>query len=91
MDEIRHILVERDILAGNRGAGGWLVELLYAFQDDEHIYLAMVRPARRSPGSRLGIRPRGRLPFLDQRRRYPPQRTRQVLFRGDVPRRQRIA
>lgn len=41
MDEIRHILVERDILAGSRGGGGWLVQLLYAFQDDEHIYLAM--------------------------------------------------
>src|SRR5271156_72765 len=41
MDEIRHILVERDILAGSRGAGGWLVQLFYAFQDEEHIYLAM--------------------------------------------------
>lgn len=42
MDEIRHILVERDILAGSRGGGGWLVQLLYAFQDEENIYLAMV-------------------------------------------------
>ena len=42
MDEIRHILVERDILAGSRGGGGWLVQLLYAFQDEESIYLAMV-------------------------------------------------
>jgi len=42
MDEIRHILVERDILAGSRGGGGWLVQLMYAFQDDESIYLAMV-------------------------------------------------
>jgi len=41
MDEIRHILVERDILAGSRGGGGWLVQLLYAFQDEESIYLAM--------------------------------------------------
>lgn len=44
MDEIRHILVERDILAGSRGGGGWLVQLLYAFQDEESIYLAMVAP-----------------------------------------------
>jgi cell cycle protein kinase DBF2 len=44
MDEIRHILVERDILAGSKGAGGWLVQLLYAFQDEESIYLAMVLP-----------------------------------------------
>lgn len=44
MDEIRHILVERDILAGSRGGGGWLVQLLYAFQDEESIYLAMVLP-----------------------------------------------
>jgi cell cycle protein kinase DBF2 len=42
MDEIRHILVERDILAGSKGGGGWLVQLLYAFQDEESIYLAMV-------------------------------------------------
>jgi hypothetical protein len=42
MDETRHILVERDILAGSRGGGGWLVQLFYAFQDDESIYLAMV-------------------------------------------------
>ena len=47
MDEIRHILVERDILAGSRGGGGWLVQLLYAFQDEESIYLAMVIYQRR--------------------------------------------
>jgi len=29
-------------LAGSRGGGGWLVQLLYAFQDEESIYLAMV-------------------------------------------------
>jgi hypothetical protein len=64
MDEIRHILVERDILAGSRGGGGWLVQLLYAFQDDESIYLAMVfHPTFLLT---LGIRPWWRFPFPDQ-------------------------
>ena len=39
MDEIRHILVERDILTAAKSQ--WLVKLLYAFQDQENIYLAM--------------------------------------------------
>ncbi|TEB26289.1 AGC/NDR protein kinase [Coprinellus micaceus] len=39
MDEIRHILVERDILTATKTP--WLVRLLYAFQDPEHVYLAM--------------------------------------------------
>lgn len=63
MDEIRHILVERDILAGSRGGGGWLVQLLYAFQDDEHIYLAMVLPSFLNVN--VGIRPRWRFPFIN--------------------------
>jgi cell cycle protein kinase DBF2 len=70
MDEIRHILVERDILAGSRGGGGWLVQLLYAFQDEESIYLAMV--PKPTYVLTLGIRSRGRLPFLNQRIRHPP-------------------
>ena len=69
MDEIRHILVERDILAGSRGGGGWLVELLYAFQDEESIYLAMVYLKLYLP-SRVnclqGIRSGGRLSISDQ-------------------------
>jgi cell cycle protein kinase DBF2 len=40
MDEIRHILTERDILTN--ADSDWLVKLLYAFQDDRSIYLAMV-------------------------------------------------
>lgn len=39
LDEIRHILTERDILTAAKS--DWLVKLLYAFQDDNQIYLAM--------------------------------------------------
>lgn len=39
MDEVRHVLIERDILTATRTP--WLVRLLYAFQDREHVYLAM--------------------------------------------------
>lgn len=39
MDEVRHVLTERDILTATRSP--WLVRLLYAFQDPEYIYLAM--------------------------------------------------
>ncbi|BDD61635.1 hypothetical protein MAP00_006673 [Monascus purpureus] len=39
LDEIRHILTERDILTAAKSE--WLVKLLYAFQDDNSIYLAM--------------------------------------------------
>lgn len=39
LDEIRHILTERDILTAANSE--WLVKLLYAFQDDSSIYLAM--------------------------------------------------
>jgi cell cycle protein kinase DBF2 len=41
LDEIRHVLTERDILTSAKSE--WLVRLLYAFQDDRSIYLAMVR------------------------------------------------
>jgi cell cycle protein kinase DBF2 len=41
MDEIKHVLVERDILTATKTP--WLVALLYAFQDPSHIFLAMVR------------------------------------------------
>ena len=40
LDEIRHVLTERDILTTAKS--DWLVRLLYAFQDDNSIYLAMV-------------------------------------------------
>ncbi|KAG2034348.1 AGC/NDR protein kinase [Suillus americanus] len=39
MDEVRHVLVERDILTATKTP--WLVRLLYAFQDAQHVYLAM--------------------------------------------------
>lgn len=39
LDEIRHILTERDILTAAKSE--WLVKLLYAFQDEQQIYLAM--------------------------------------------------
>ena len=39
MDEVRHVLTERDILTATRTT--WLVRLLYAFQDPEYVYLAM--------------------------------------------------
>ena len=40
MDEVRHVLTERDILTNAKS--DWLVRLLYAFQDERSIYLAMV-------------------------------------------------
>ena len=40
MDEIRHVLVERDILTATKTP--WLVRLLYAFQDPSFVYLAIV-------------------------------------------------
>ncbi|KAL8974251.1 MAG: hypothetical protein Q9197_001504 [Variospora fuerteventurae] len=39
LDEVRHILTERDILTAAKSE--WLVRLLYAFQDEQSIYLAM--------------------------------------------------
>lgn len=39
LDEVRHILTERDILTAAKS--DWLVKLLYAFQDEKSIYLAM--------------------------------------------------
>lgn len=40
LDEVRHVLTERDILTAAKSE--WLVKLLYAFQDETSIYLAMV-------------------------------------------------
>lgn len=37
--KVRHVLVERDILTATKTS--WLVRLLYAFQDAQHVYLAM--------------------------------------------------
>lgn len=38
--QVSHVLTERDILTATRSE--WLVRLLYAFQDKEHVFLAMV-------------------------------------------------
>jgi serine/threonine protein kinase len=51
LDEIRHVLTERDILTSAKSE--WLVRLLYAFQDDKSIYLAMVRHTLQSRYCRL--------------------------------------
>jgi cell cycle protein kinase DBF2 len=40
LDEVRHVLTERDILTSAKSE--WLVRLLYSFQDEKSIYLAMV-------------------------------------------------
>ena len=62
LDEIRHVLTERDILTTAKSE--WLVRLLYAFQDEKSIYLAMVRRVVRclllAPLTCVGIRPRWR-------------------------------
>lgn len=47
LDEVRHVLTERDILTNAKSE--WLVRLLYSFQDDASIYLAMVCQAH--PGA----------------------------------------
>jgi tRNA A-37 threonylcarbamoyl transferase component Bud32 len=39
LDEVRHVLTERDILTTAKS--DWLVRLLYSFQDEKSIYLAM--------------------------------------------------
>ncbi|KAI1003023.1 Serine/threonine-protein kinase [Podosphaera aphanis] len=39
LDEVRHVLTERDILTSAKSE--WLVRLLYSFQDEKSIYLAM--------------------------------------------------
>lgn len=39
LDEVRHVLTERDILTNAKS--DWLVRLLYSFQDESSIYLAM--------------------------------------------------
>ncbi|KAF4973117.1 hypothetical protein FZEAL_9405 [Fusarium zealandicum] len=39
LDEVRHVLTERDILTSAQSE--WLVRLLYSFQDEKSIYLAM--------------------------------------------------
>lgn len=44
MDEVKHVLVERDILCSVKTP--WLVRLLYAFQDKDHVFLAMVSVQR---------------------------------------------
>ncbi len=57
LDEIRHILTERDILTAAKSE--WLVRLLYAFQDEKSIYLAMVRNISKKSNSRSLLRSTG--------------------------------
>lgn len=75
LDEIRHILTERDILTNAKSE--WLVRLLYAFQDDKSIYLAMVSSFEykciRFANNISGIRPRRRFPDPSQQHRRTPQ------------------
>lgn len=75
LDEIRHILTERDILTAAKSE--WLVKLLYAFQDEQSIYLAMVRMPIRRPKKLLmslqGICSRWRLPNSTQQHCSPSQ------------------
>lgn len=64
LDEVRHVLTERDILTSAKSE--WLVRLLYAFQDDKSIYLAMVR----APSLSLAI-PLLTFPGIRAWRRFP--------------------
>lgn len=69
LDEIRHVLTERDILTNAKSE--WLVRLLYSFQDEKSIYLAMVIVSSRKlfilfANAMLGIRPWWRLPDFAQ-------------------------
>lgn len=57
LDEVRHVLTERDILTTAKSQ--WLVRLLYSFQDDKNIYLAMVRMLSRSAAKDLWLTERG--------------------------------
>lgn len=41
LNEVQHILTERDVLTASDSP--WLVKLLYAFQDIDFVYLAMVK------------------------------------------------
>lgn len=89
LDEVRHVLTERDILTNAKSE--WLVRLLYAFQDDASIYLAMVCPSTNTiPFGVLliplpGIRPRWRFPHSPQQHRCPPQPPRSFLHFRNVP------
>lgn len=86
LDEVRHILTERDILTTAKSE--WLVRLLYAFQDDKSIYLAMVcliylftfDPKLTD----AGICPRGRLPDATQQHRGSAQSPRPFLYCRNV-------
>jgi hypothetical protein len=51
LDEVRHVLTERDILTNAKSE--WLVRLFYSFQDEKSIYLAMVSRCIVSFGMKL--------------------------------------
>ena len=86
LDEIRHVLTERDILTNAKSA--WLVRLLYSFQDDKSIYLAMVCATIHMEASRLmgylGICTWWRLPNTAQQYWCPCKPPRPFLHCGNV-------
>ena len=80
LDEVRHVLTERDILTNAKSE--WLVRLLYAFQDERSIYLAMVRAVYRLCGEAAdqpGIRPWRRFPHAAQQCQRASQPARPLL------------
>ena len=53
LDEVRHVLTERDILTNAKSE--WLVRLLYSFQDEQSIYLAMASYIHQRPCTKLTL------------------------------------
>jgi len=88
LDEVRHVLTERDILTNAKSE--WLVRLLYAFQDEKSIYLAMVSLKNRRKKFQYliwmttGICTWGRLPDASEQHWRPAQSPRTFLYCRDV-------
>jgi cell cycle protein kinase DBF2 len=88
LDEVRHVLTERDILTNAKSE--WLVRLLYAFQDEKSIYLAMVSLKNRRKKFQYliwmttGICTWGRLPDASEQHWRPAQSPCTFLYCRDV-------
>ena len=88
LDEVRHVLTERDILTNAKSE--WLVRLLYAFQDEKSIYLAMVRLKNQRKKFQYliwmttGICTWGRLPDASEQHWCPAQSPCTFLYCRDV-------
>jgi len=88
LDEVRHVLTERDILTNAKSE--WLVRLLYAFQDEKSIYLAMVSLKNRRKKFQYliwmttGICTWGRLPDASKQHWRPTQSPCTFLYCRDV-------